>query len=213
MTAVGVNDARIDVGRSTGLEGHYAGIVTRFVAFVVDVLTISVLFSLGGQVVEYVLTVLLRDPVRLSEAPVVSKVALVVWVFFYFAYPLAASGRTFGMAAFGVRAVRADGGDLGGWHAVLRVPRVAAELPAPRVRLPADRAPPGPTRSPRPHRRQCCRLLLGCAGGAAAVPGQTLTTYHAGSVVASLTGWPCRGRPARRETVPARRSRGPIPAG
>ena len=114
MTAVGVNDARIDVGRSMGLEGHYAGIVTRFVAFVVDVLTIAVLFSLGGQVVEYVLTVLLRDPVRLSEAPVVSKVALVVWVFFYFAYPLAASGRTFGMAAFGVRAVRADGGDLGG---------------------------------------------------------------------------------------------------
>ena len=121
MTAVGVNEARIDIGRSSGLEGHYAGIVTRFAAFVVDVLTISVLFSLGGQVVEYVLTVLLRDPVRLSEAPVVSKVALVVWVFFYFAYPLAASGRTFGMAAFGVRAVRADGGDLGGWHAVLRV--------------------------------------------------------------------------------------------
>ena len=25
------------------------------------------------------------------------------------------------MAAFGVRAVRADGGDLGAWHAVLRV--------------------------------------------------------------------------------------------
>lgn len=120
MTAVGVTDARIDLGRSTGLEGHYAGIVTRFAAFVVDVLTIAILFSLGGQVVEYVLTVLLRDPVRLSEASVVSKVALVVWVFFYFAYPLAASGRTFGMSAFGVRAVRADGGDLGAWHAVVR---------------------------------------------------------------------------------------------
>ena len=121
MTAVGISDVRIDVRRSMGLEGHYAGIVTRFVAFVVDVLTIAVLFALGGHIVEYVLTVLLRDPVRLSEAPVVSKVALVVWVFVYFAYPLAASGHTFGMAAFGVRAVRADGGDLGAWHAVLRI--------------------------------------------------------------------------------------------
>jgi uncharacterized RDD family membrane protein YckC len=121
VTTVGVNDAPLDVGRSRGLEGHYAGIVTRFAAFVVDVLTIAILFSLGGLVVEYVLTVLLRERVRLSEAPVVSTIALVAWVVFYFAYPLAASGRTFGMAALGVRAVRADGADLSAWHAVLRV--------------------------------------------------------------------------------------------
>ena len=57
--------------------------------FVIDVVVIAVLFSLGGHVVEYVLTVLLREPVRLSEAPVLSKVALVVWAFVYFAYPLA----------------------------------------------------------------------------------------------------------------------------
>jgi uncharacterized RDD family membrane protein YckC len=103
------------------LEGHYAGIVTRFAAFVIDILTIAVLFSVGGHVVEYVLTVLLRDPVHLSEAPVVSKVALIVWVFVYFAYPLAASGHTFGMALLGVRAVRVDGGPLDGRHAVIRV--------------------------------------------------------------------------------------------
>ena len=44
-----------------------------------------------------------------------------MWAFVYFAYPLAASGRTFGMAVVGVRAVRADGGDLDGRHAVVRV--------------------------------------------------------------------------------------------
>ena len=42
-------------------------------------------------------------------------------MFIYFAYPLAASGRTFGMAVLGVRAVRVDGGDLDGRHAVIRV--------------------------------------------------------------------------------------------
>jgi uncharacterized RDD family membrane protein YckC len=105
----------------TGLEGHYAGFVTRFATLVIDILTIAILFSLGGHVVEYVLTVLLRHSVRLSEAPVVSAVALIGWVFLYCAYPLAASGRTFGMAVLGVRAVRVDGGDLDARHAIIRV--------------------------------------------------------------------------------------------
>jgi uncharacterized RDD family membrane protein YckC len=121
VTGVGVTDRRADFARRTGLEGHYAGIVTRFAAFVIDVVTVIALFTLGGHVVEYILTVLLRDQVRLSEAPVVSAVALATWVFFYFAYPLAASGRTFGMAAMGVRVVRADGSDLGARRAVVRV--------------------------------------------------------------------------------------------
>jgi uncharacterized RDD family membrane protein YckC len=118
---VAVKDVRFGVARGAGLEGHYAGIVTRFAAFVIDVVTIFALFTLGGHLVEYIFTVLLRDSVRLEEAPIVSRVALAIWVFIYFAYPLAASGRTFGMAAMGVRAVRADGGDLNAWHAVVRV--------------------------------------------------------------------------------------------
>ncbi len=105
----------------TGLEGHYAGIVTRFGSFVIDVLVMAILFSIGGVVVEYVLTVVLREPVHLSEAPIASGIALALWVFLYLTYPLAASGRTFGMAALGVRAVRVDGSDLDGRHAVIRV--------------------------------------------------------------------------------------------
>jgi len=104
-----------------GQEGHYAGAVTRFVAFSIDVLVIAVLFAIGGQVVEYVLTALLRDPVRLSDAPIASAIALGLWAFVYFAYPLAASGRTFGMAVLGIRAVRSDGSELDGSHAVVRV--------------------------------------------------------------------------------------------
>ena len=46
---------------------------------------------------------------------------LIVWAFIYCAYPLAVSGRTFGMAVVGLRAVRKDGSELGGWHAVVRV--------------------------------------------------------------------------------------------
>jgi uncharacterized RDD family membrane protein YckC len=104
-----------------GMEGHYTGIVTRFGAFVIDIVTAALLFAIGGRVVEYVVAVLLRHPVVLSDQRILPKVALGIWVFVYFAYPLSASGRTFGMAVAGIRVVRADGGELGTRRAVVRV--------------------------------------------------------------------------------------------
>jgi uncharacterized RDD family membrane protein YckC len=118
MTASDVGTTPSD---ALGLQGHYAGVVTRLASFSIDLLTIGILFSVAGNVVEYVLSVLLREPVRLAEASVVSIVALALWAFLYCAYPLAASGRTFGMAVLGLRAVRIDGADLDRRHAALRV--------------------------------------------------------------------------------------------
>jgi uncharacterized RDD family membrane protein YckC len=103
------------------LEGTYAGAVTRFVSLAIDLFVIGLLFSLGGVVVEYVLSVLLREPVHFAESSIAARIALLVWAFVYMAYPLAASGRTFGMAIVGVRAVRADGSDLDQRHAMVRV--------------------------------------------------------------------------------------------
>ena len=105
----------------TGLEGHYAGIVTRFAAFTIDIVTLALLFAIGGKVLEYVLTVLRRHPVELSDVAVLPYVALIGWAFLYFAYPLAVSGRTFGMAVGGIRVVRVDGDELGPRRAVVRV--------------------------------------------------------------------------------------------
>jgi uncharacterized RDD family membrane protein YckC len=104
-----------------GLEGHYAGIVTRLAGFVIDVVMIGVLFALGGLAIEYVASVMLRDSVEFSDATILPPVALGVWAFLYFAHPLAVSGRTLGMAVVGVRVVRADGSELGTRRAVVRV--------------------------------------------------------------------------------------------
>ncbi len=117
----GTTQSKVDGARHPGLQGHYAGVVTRLASFTIDLLTIGILFSIAGNVAEYVLSVLLREPVRLAEASFASIVALALWAFLYCAYPLSASGRTFGMAVLGLRAVRADGGDLDRRHAVLRV--------------------------------------------------------------------------------------------
>ena len=47
-------------------------------------------------------------------------IAYAVWAFIYFAHSWAASGRTVGMALFGVRVVRDDGTDVSGRRAVVR---------------------------------------------------------------------------------------------
>ena len=47
-------------------------------------------------------------------------IAYAVWAFIYFAYSRAASGRTAGMALFGVRVVRDDGTGASGRRAVVR---------------------------------------------------------------------------------------------
>jgi uncharacterized RDD family membrane protein YckC len=103
------------------LYGQDAGVVTRLFAFLVDLLTILLLFTLGGHVVSFVLSVVLGDDVQLSDASLVSSLALVLWAFTYCAYLLAAYGSTLGMALFGIRVVRLDGEDLDIRHAVVRV--------------------------------------------------------------------------------------------
>jgi uncharacterized RDD family membrane protein YckC len=109
------------VERDVGLQGSYAGIVTRFGGFVIDILAITVSFALAGQVVEWVLSTLRGNRFAFSDARALSAVLLIVWAFVYCAYPLAVAGRTLGMALVGVRAVRKDGGPLGAWHAIIRV--------------------------------------------------------------------------------------------
>jgi uncharacterized RDD family membrane protein YckC len=47
-------------------------------------------------------------------------IAYLGWLFTYFAYSWAASGKTFGMALLGVRVVRSDGADAGARRAVVR---------------------------------------------------------------------------------------------
>jgi uncharacterized RDD family membrane protein YckC len=103
------------------LQRTYAGFVTRFGAFAIDILTIGALFALAAHAFDYVLSALLGRSFSLQDAPVASRLALLAWAFFYCAYPLAVAGRTFGMSVVGLRAVRTDGSPLHGWHAALRV--------------------------------------------------------------------------------------------
>ena len=106
--------------RDVGMQGQYAGIVTRSGAFGIDLLVAMALYALGGRVVEFVLSSVLGEDVSLSNAPVVSAVALGVWLLVYFSYPIAVSGRTLGMALAGLQVVTKDGRDVNATRAVVR---------------------------------------------------------------------------------------------
>ena len=91
------------------VNGHYAGVVTRFGGFLVDVVVIMATFAIGGRLLEYLLGVLLGHPVAFSNSAGPAEVALGAWAFLVIVVPLATGGRTIGMGVVGLRAVRADG--------------------------------------------------------------------------------------------------------
>ena len=107
--------------RDVGLQGCYAGFVTRLAAFAIDAFAAATLFALAAQAFEYIVSALIGTHVQLSDVPIVAGALLAAWWVFYCAYPLSQAGRTLGMAVVGLRVVRAEGRDLGPARAVLRV--------------------------------------------------------------------------------------------
>jgi uncharacterized RDD family membrane protein YckC len=107
--------------RDVGLQGHYAGIATRLAAFGVDLLVIILSYDLLGSAIEFVVSRLSGTSWHISNLPVLAGILLGAWALLYCTYPVAAGGRTFGMAIAGLRVVRSDGSPIGWKGAVLRV--------------------------------------------------------------------------------------------
>ena len=102
------------------LQGHYAGFASRFAAFAVDVGVSLGVFMLALAAISFAARVLTGKDISWNRGDIWVVIAYAVWGFLYFAYSWAASGRTAGMALFGVRVVRDDGTDASGRRAVLR---------------------------------------------------------------------------------------------
>src|ERR1700684_4678574 len=103
-------------------QGHYAGSVSRFLAFVLDAVVSTGLFALGLAATSLVVQVVTGHSVSWNRTNIVVAIIFAAWEFFYFGYSWAASGRSFGMAVLGIRVVGVDGAGLaprrGGGRAV-----------------------------------------------------------------------------------------------
>ena len=96
------------------LQGKYSGFASRFTAFAVDMGVSLGVFLLALAAASFAARVLTGTDITWHKGDIWVIIAYAVWAFIYFAYSWAASGRTAGMALFGVRVVTDDGTDAAG---------------------------------------------------------------------------------------------------
>jgi uncharacterized RDD family membrane protein YckC len=111
---------RIDPQRDVGLQGHYAGVVTRLVAFLLDLVLSMLAYLLILVAIRFAVEVVSHHTITWADHRVITLVGYGVWAFLWFAYPWSVSGRSLGMAVVGVRVVRADGSRVGFGRAAVR---------------------------------------------------------------------------------------------
>ena len=116
MTTVAAPPAELTVGR----QGHYAGAVSRLVAFGADVGASWGLYLLGQALVNIAIKLVTGKNYTLTNHRIAAFIVLAVWEFVYYAYQWAVSGKTLGMAIFGIQVVTVEGGPISPRQAVLR---------------------------------------------------------------------------------------------
>jgi uncharacterized RDD family membrane protein YckC len=103
-----------------GFQGHYAGAMSRLTAYLLDWGVATGLYVLAVAGVSFVASVIAGHSVSWNRTNIVVLIIYVGWLFLYFAYSWAASGKTLGMAFLGVKVVSADGADASARQAVIR---------------------------------------------------------------------------------------------
>jgi len=116
VTTVPVPPPEMTVGR----QGHYAGAVSRLVAFGADVGASWGAYALGVVLVNAALKLVTGHSYTFGQDKILSFVTLAAWEFLYFAYQWAVSGKTLGMAIFGVQVVNTQGGPITVRQAIIR---------------------------------------------------------------------------------------------
>ena len=93
--------ARTPAAAQESLQGRYAAFASRFAAYAVDAAASTVVFMLALAAISFAVSFVTGKSVSWNRDDTWAGIAYVAWLFIYFAYSWAASGKTFGMAVFG----------------------------------------------------------------------------------------------------------------
>jgi uncharacterized RDD family membrane protein YckC len=104
------------------LVGHYAGAVSRGIAFVIDVFLSIALYTIAVAGGLWLLSLVTEGDLTKDDIPGwLWGLGLAIWLAIYFGYCWAASGKTPGKAVVGLRIVAGDGAPLSPGHALIRL--------------------------------------------------------------------------------------------
>jgi len=99
-----------DATAAGGPEVAYAGAVTRLAAYVVDLVVLSAVTTVGSAATAYLVAVVTGHQLGLADDRDLAGLGLALWWLAYFGGSWALAGRTPGMALLGLRVVRPDDG-------------------------------------------------------------------------------------------------------
>ena len=112
---------RAGYAEAVSQQGHYAGAVSRLAAFALDQGTATLAFSIGTAVVIWCINLVTpADDISLGSGWF-TILLYAGWLFLYYAYPWAMSGKSFGMAILGIQVVTAQGAAIGARVGAIRV--------------------------------------------------------------------------------------------
>lgn len=100
-------------------QGHYAGAVSRLLAYAADVFLIGVLYTAGLALLRFAVEA--ATPWKLDIDSIVFAVGAFAWAALYFGASWVGFARSPGMSLLGLRIVRGDGSDLDQRHALTRL--------------------------------------------------------------------------------------------
>jgi len=111
---------RADYRQAVSQQGYYAGAASRLAAFALDQATATFAFSIATAVVIWCIKLVTpADDLALGNGWG-TILLFTLWLFIYYAYPWAMSGKTFGMAILGIQVVSGEGARIGGKVAATR---------------------------------------------------------------------------------------------
>lgn len=102
------------------LQGRYAGLASRFAAFVVDLVVLTGIFVLVLAAINFAASIVTGKDIAFNRGSLWVVIAYLVWGFVYFAHFWGLNGRTAGMALFGIQVLTAQGGDVSGRRGIGR---------------------------------------------------------------------------------------------
>lgn len=100
-------------------QGHYAGPVSRLLAYAADTFMIGVLYTAGLALLRFAVEA--ATPWTLDVEGAVFAAGALAWAALYFGGSWVGFGRSPGMSLLGLRIVRGDGSPLDRRHALLRL--------------------------------------------------------------------------------------------